>query len=50
MLYPFVTNKPFASLLEKSPKNHIFLKTSHSEFQETKIWLTDQYSKVNLGL
>ena len=28
ILYTFVPNKPFASLLEISPTNHIFLKTS----------------------
>ena len=27
VLYTFVPNKPFASLLEISPINHIFLKT-----------------------
>ena len=27
ILYTFVSNKPFRSLLEISPKNHIFLKT-----------------------
>ena len=33
VLYTFVPNKPFCSLLEISPKNHIFLKTFKSEFQ-----------------
>ena len=28
VLYTFVPNKPFGSLLEISPTNHIFLKTS----------------------
>ena len=37
MLYTFVTNKPFGSLLEISPTNHIFLKTFNSEFQEIKV-------------
>ena len=45
MLYTFVPNKPFGSLLEISPKHHIFLKTFDSEFQEIKIWFTDQNSK-----
>ena len=27
VLYTFLLNKPFGSLLEISPKNHIFLKT-----------------------
>ena len=34
----FVRKIPFGSLLEISPKNHIFLKTFNSEFQEIKIW------------
>ena len=36
ILYTFVPNKPFGSLLEISPTNHIFLKTFNSEFQEIK--------------
>ena len=32
VLYKFVPNKPFDSLLEISPKNEIFLKTFNSEF------------------
>ena len=46
ILYIFVPNKPFGSLLEISPKNHIFLKASNSEFQEIKVWFTDQNSKL----
>ena len=45
MLYTFVPNKPFGNLLEISPKNHIFLKTFNSEFQEISVWFTDQTSK-----
>ena len=45
ILYTFVPNKTFGSLLEISPKNHIFLKTFNSEFQEIKMWFTDQISK-----
>ena len=45
ILYTFVSNKPFGSLLETSPTNHIFLKTFNSEFQEIKVWFTDQTSK-----
>ena len=45
ILYTFVPNKPFGSLLEISPANHIFLKTFNSELQEIKIWFTDQTSK-----
>ena len=40
--YTFLPNKPFGSLLEISPTNHIFLKTFKSEFQEIKVWFTDQ--------
>ena len=45
ILYTFVPNKVFGSLLEISPPNHDFLKTFNSEFQEIKIWFTDQKSK-----
>ena len=45
ILYAFVLNKPFGSLLEISPTNHIFLKKFNSEFQEIKVWFTDQTSK-----
>ena len=45
MLFTFVSNKTFGSLLEISPANHVFLKTFNSEFQEIKIWFTDQTSK-----
>ena len=41
-LYTFVPNKPFGSLFEISPPNHIFLKTFNSEFQEIKVWFIDQ--------
>ena len=57
ILYTFVPNKPFGSLLETSPTNHVFLKTFNSEFQEISIWFTDQNSmplevedKINLTL
>ena len=45
ILYTFVPNKPFGGLLEISLTNHIFLKTFNSEFQEIKVWFTDQTSK-----
>ena len=45
VLYTFVQNKPFGSLLELSPTNHIFLKTFNSEYSEIKVWFTDQNSK-----
>ena len=42
ILYTFVPNKPFGSLLEIASSNHIFLKTFNSEFQEIKLWFTDE--------
>ena len=43
--YTFDTNKPFSSLLEISPTNHIFLKKFNSEYDEIKVWLKDQDSQ-----
>ena len=37
VLYTFVPNKPFGSLLEISPKNHIFLKTFNAQYDEIKV-------------
>ena len=37
VLYTFLPNKPFGSLLEISPKNHIFLEIFNSEFQEIEV-------------
>ena len=37
ILYTFVPNKIFGSLLEISPPNHVFLKTFNSEFQEVMV-------------
>ena len=45
VLYTLVSNKSFASLLEISPTNHIFLKTFNSEYNEIEVWFTDQNSK-----
>ena len=45
VLYTFAPNKPFGSLLEISPANHIFLKTFNSECDEIRVWFTDQNSK-----
>ena len=57
VLYTFVPNKPFGSLLDISPTNHIFLKTFNSEYNEFEVWLTDQNSqpleiedKINLTM
>ena len=44
VLYTFVPNKPFSSLLEVSPTNLIFLKTYNSEYNEIEVWFTDQNS------
>ena len=41
----YYTNKPFGSLLEISPTNHIFLKTFNSEHDEIIVWFTDQNSQ-----
>ena len=45
IFFTFITNKAVGSLLEISPTNHVSLKTFKSEFQEIKIWFTDQTSK-----
>ena len=44
-LYTFVPIKPFGNLLEISPTNHSFLKTFNSEYDEIKVWFTDQNSE-----
>ena len=46
ILYTFVPNNTFGSLLEISPKNHVFFKTFNSEFQEIKIWFTVYIKQV----
>ena len=43
VLYTFVPNKPFGSLLEIFPTNH-FLKAFYSEFQDIEVWFKDQKS------
>ena len=45
VLYTFVPNKPFCSLLEISLTNDIFLKTFNSEYDEIKVWFTHQNSQ-----
>ena len=57
MLYTFISNKSFGSLLDISPSNHVFLKTFNSEYGEITVWFTDQNSKplemedrINLGM
>ena len=44
VLYIFVPNKPFGSLLEISSTNFIPLKAFNSEFQVAKVWSADQNS------
>ena len=44
VLYRFVPNKPFGSLLEISPINFIPLKTFKSELHAIEVWFTDQNS------
>ena len=46
VLYTFVPNKSFGSLLDISPSNYIFLKTFNSEYAEIVVWFTDQNSKT----
>ena len=45
VLYTFVPSKPFGSLLEISPTNHVFLKTFNSEYDEIIVWFVDQNSQ-----
>ena len=45
VLYTFLPNKPFGSLVEISPTNHIFLKTINSEIKDIEVWFTDQNSQ-----
>ena len=45
VLYTFVPNKSFGSLLEISPTNHTFLNAFNSEFQDIEVWFTDQNSQ-----
>ena len=45
VIYTFVPNKFFGSLLDIFPSNHIFLKTFNSEYDEIVVWFTDQNSK-----
>ena len=47
VLYTFVPNKPFGSLLEISPTNHIFLKTFNSEYDKIKVLFSNQNRNRN---
>ena len=46
VLYTFISNKPFGSLLKISPTNHIFIKIFNSEFETIEVWFTDQNSEL----
>ena len=45
-IFYFCPEQDICSLLEISPTNQVFLKTFNSEFQEVKIWFTDQTTKA----
>ena len=45
VLYIFVPNKPFGSLLEMWPANFIFLNTFNSEFEDIEVCFTDKNSQ-----
>ena len=45
VLYALIPSKPFVSLLEISPKFHIFLNTFNSEFQAIEVYFTNQNSQ-----
>ena len=45
VLYTFIPNKSFGSLLDISPSNHILLKTFNLEYDEFIVWFTDQNSQ-----
>ena len=42
ILYTLVPKEPLGSLLQTSPTNHVFLKTFNTEYDEIKVWFTDQ--------
>ena len=45
VLYTFVPNKSFGTLLDISLSSHIFLKTFNSEYDEIIVWFTVQNSQ-----
>ena len=45
VLYIFIPNKPFGSLLEISPTNYILSETFNLEKDEIKVWFKDQNSQ-----
>ena len=44
VLYKFIRNKSFGTLLEISPTNNFFKKIFKLEFQTIRVWFTDQNS------
>ena len=46
VLYTFVSNKPFGSLLEVSPTNQFYLERFNTEYDEIKVWFIDQNSQA----
>ena len=46
VLHTILSNKSIGQLLDISPKNFMFLKTSSWEFSYIKVWFTDQNSKL----
>lgn len=45
VLYTFITNKPFGSLIDILPATFMFLKTLKSRFLLVDVWSTDQNSE-----
>ena len=45
VLYTFVLNKSFGTLIDISPQKFLFLKTFNLEFSYIAVWFTDQKSK-----
>ena len=45
VLYTFVLNKSFGTLIDISPQKFLFLKTFNLEFSYIEVWFTDQKSK-----
>ena len=45
VLYMFLPNKSFGSLLEIYPTNHIFFKKINTEFKAIVVWFTVQNSQ-----
>ena len=57
ILYTFIPDKPFGSLLKISTTKYILLKSFNSKYDEIKVWFTDQNSnpleiqdRINLTL